>query len=284
MRNERSAILAMNGAALLLGGTILFPKLIALPPSTIIFMRAVFAALFLWVFALLRRHSLKISSRKDALIIMALGALLGIHWVLLFYAIQISTVAVAGLSFYTYPVMTAILEPLISREKIKGRDVIVASLAFAGVALMTPSFDLSSLMTRGVLVSLLTAFLFALRNIFNRPFVQRYSGTTVMVYQLAIVAPLLWFLFDINIGEIEGKNLLLLLLLGTVFTALPHTVFTASLGVLKAKTVSVIASIQPLYAAIFAVLLLHEIPTVPTIVGGIVIVSCSLYESFTHKG
>ncbi len=75
-------------------------------------------------------------------------------------------------------------------------------------------------------------------------------------------------------------DLILLIILGIFFTALPHSLFAYSLRSIKAKTVSIIASMQPLYATIFGIIILDEIPLLKTIIGGILIVSCAMYESF----
>ena len=76
----------------------------------------------------------------------------------------------------------------------------------------------------------------------------------------------------------------MLLLLGTVFTALPHALIAASLRHLRAKTFSLIACMQPFYGVVLAVLLLGEQPTWGTLLGGLLITSASVYETLnTHK-
>lgn len=77
---------------------------------------------------------------------------------------------------------------------------------------------------------------------------------------------------------------LMLALLGTFFTALPHALVASSLRHLRAKTFSLIACMQPLYGVILAMLLLNEKPRWETLVGGILIISASVYETInTHR-
>jgi drug/metabolite transporter (DMT)-like permease len=71
----------------------------------------------------------------------------------------------------------------------------------------------------------------------------------------------------------------LFLLLGTVFTALNQTLYAASLRTLSAKTVSIIATMLPLYASITAIVFLAEIPSVQTIVGGGVVIGAVMIET-----
>jgi len=54
-------------------------------------------------------QSFKLPSKKDSLLIVFTGLLTGVHWVTFFHAIQISTVAIAILSLYTFPIMTSFL-------------------------------------------------------------------------------------------------------------------------------------------------------------------------------
>jgi drug/metabolite transporter (DMT)-like permease len=60
------------------------------------------------------------------------------HWVTYFQAIQVSTVAV-GILARTYPVMTALAEPLVFGERLRVLDAILALVVFAGVAILCPN-------------------------------------------------------------------------------------------------------------------------------------------------
>ena len=70
-----------------------------------------------------------------------------------------------------------------------------------------------------------------------------------------------------------------LVVLGVFFTALPQTLFTSSHTHLKAKTVSIIATLLPVYGPLFAVFALGEIPTMRTLVGGAIVVGAVVTET-----
>jgi drug/metabolite transporter (DMT)-like permease len=70
-----------------------------------------------------------------------------------------------------------------------------------------------------------------------------------------------------------------LLLLGVVFTAFAHTLLGDSLRYLKAKTVALVACIQPVFGVIYDILFLQTIPTHTTLIGGAIILSAAIYES-----
>jgi drug/metabolite transporter (DMT)-like permease len=75
-------------------------------------------------------------------------------------------------------------------------------------------------------------------------------------------------------------DLLLLAVLGIVFTALAHTLFIQGLRGVKAQTASLISSLEPVYGIVFAALLLAEIPTPRTLLGGALILGVVLYSSW----
>ena len=89
-------------------------------------------------------------------------------------------------------------------------------------------------------------------------------------------APLQWQ------GTLTGQDLLLLVILGVVFTALGQGLVVASLQQLRAQTASVIFGLEPVYGILLAWLLLGEIPAPRTLVGGVLICGAVLWASVQH--
>jgi drug/metabolite transporter (DMT)-like permease len=75
------------------------------------------------------------------------------------------------------------------------------------------------------------------------------------------------------------KDILLLLLLGVLFTGVAHSLFIKGLKNIKVRTASIIASLEPVYGIIIAAFLLKEIPTTKTVIGGVLILGCVLYST-----
>ena len=75
------------------------------------------------------------------------------------------------------------------------------------------------------------------------------------------------------------NRLCLLILLGLLFTAIPHALLVASLRRLKASTTSLILFMHPMYSIIFAAIITSATPSEKVLVGGILIFGMSLYES-----
>lgn len=269
--------------SILLGGFVgLFPKWISLSPGSIVFIRSVIAAVAIAILLFALRSVLVWPDFKTSLLIMLLGALLGLHWVSYFHSIQISTVAVSMISLFTYPVMIVFLEPLIFRSALEVVDVVLALIVFFGIMILVPELNFSNQVTLGVCWGLLSALLFSLRTIFSRKYVQDYSGSIIMFFQFCAAGFVTLPLFILSEEPILREDWVLLLILGVFFTAFAHTLIIMSLKLLKAKSIGIISASQPIIGILAAAVLLHEIPSTRTVVGGLIVITAAVFEGYRN--
>jgi len=281
MTNSFKGLLAVHSAVLIFGLTALFSKLISLTALEITLLRSVFAVFIIFAIFLWQKKSIKLSHPKDYGIVILLGVLLALHWVTYFHSMQVSSIAVGVIALYTFPIITVFLEPLFHGERPHIKDVISAFTVLFGIYLLVPEFSLSNETTLGILWGVLSALFFALRNIIQGHYFKGYTARHSLFYQTLITfIVLLPFSFEV-IPAVTNIQWGQLLILGVFFTAVPHTLFAFSLLNLKAKTVSLVACVQVVYATIFAALLLSEWPQLSTVVGGLIVVSAAMYESYT---
>lgn len=281
MKSSFQGLLAIHSAVLILGLTALFSKLILLSALEISLLRSLFAMAVIFVIFMWQKKSIKLSNNKDYGIVILLGVLLALHWVTYFHAMQVSSVAVGVIALYTFPVMTVFLEPLFHGEKPHIKDIISALTVLFGIYLLVPEFSINNEITQGIMWGVLSALFFALRNIVQGHYFRGYTARHSLFYQtLVTFIVLLPFSIDV-IPYVTTVQWGQLVILGIFFTALPHTLFAFSLLNLKAKTVSLVACTQVVYAAIFAALLLNELPQLSTILGGLIVLFAAMYESYT---
>ena len=101
--------------------------------------------------------------------------------------------------------------------------------------------------------------------------IKDYSPIVVAFYQHAFATlSTLPIIFFIRISP-TAKDIVLLGVLGILFTALAQALFIFSLVYIKAQMASVISGLEPVYGVLFALLMLKEVPSVRTIVGGAII-------------
>lgn len=280
MTERHRSLVELNTAVLLWGGTALFAKWIALPPFQITGLRSVVAVVALLVVLRWQGRSISVRGRRDFWLLMAGGVAMAAHWVTYFQAIQVSTVAVGILALHTYPVMTAVAEPLVFRERLRPVDAVLAGVVLVGVAILVPEFSLTSQVTLGVLLGVLSALCFTARNLLTRGVVGRHGGGKVTLYQLAASALILAPVALVFGEPLDARSVGQLVLLGACFTALPHTLYTRSLAHLKASSVGIIATLLPIYGALGAGLFLGEVPALRTLIGGGVILSAIAVETW----
>ncbi len=278
--HSREGLLAVHLAVLIFGFTALFSRLIDMPALDISFYRSIFAALAIAVYMAIKRQSFFLNAAKDYFMALLLGCLLAFHWVTYFYAMQVSSVAVGVIALYTYPVITVFLEPLFHGEKPHIVDIASSVAVLFGIYLITPDFSLDNNITLGIVSGIFSALLMSLRNILQRRYFSGYSASHALFYQATVVVLVLFAFTGTGVSAVSAQNWQLLVLLGIVFTAIPHTLFAHGLIHLKAKSASLIGGVQVVYATVFAALLLGEWPAWNVIAGGIIVVSAAMYESF----
>ena len=269
--SKKSGLVDIHSAVLLFGLAGLFGKWLPLSPLFIVLGRVFFASIALALMLFVSRQTFSLASRSMLLNLVFLGSILALHWFSFFQSIQVSSVAIGLLSYSTFPVFTTFLEPLFFRERLVKINLFFSLLCLFGVFLIIPSFHISDATFRGVLWGLLSGFCFAILAIFNRKLTQNISPLRIAFYEdIFATACLLPFLFVMR-PSLSGRDILLLIILGTVCTAGSHTLFIKGMRDIKAQTASIISSLEPVYGIFFAFLFLNEIPSLRTIVGGSVI-------------
>ena len=277
-------IVEFNFAMILMGTSGAFGRYIELPAELSIAIRCLLSALFLGVFCAIKGISFRINSRKDLFNLIFISTLVLSHWTTYFIALQRSTVAIAMLSLFTYPIFTTLLEPVFYRSKLEPMHIWLALLTFLGIALLAPSFDLDNGSLQGILWGLASAVGYACRNLFLKRHVGVYSGMTLMFYQLLfgglIFMPLL-FTYHL---EPAFEQWVPLIGLSLITTAIGHTMFVVALRNFTVTSMSIMSTIQPIYGIVVGMIFLGEIPGLRAVAGGALILVTVVIESARSAG
>jgi drug/metabolite transporter (DMT)-like permease len=280
MSPRSRSLLQLHGAVLLFGLAGVLGKLLTISPVVIVFGRAGLAALALLLVSVFGKLPLRPGSNRALLGFIGLGILLAAHWTAFFQSVQESGVALAQITFLTFPVFVALLEPLVFWERLRARDVVMAAVALAGVIILVPSIEPGDAATQGVLWGVASGLTFAVLSLLNRKFVRAHSSITIALYQDGFAALALLPLVLARWPTWTARNLLLLPVLGVLCTAVAHSVFIAGLRAVRARTASMIVCLEPVYGAALAAMILGEIPTLRTAVGGLVVLAVAFYATF----
>jgi drug/metabolite transporter (DMT)-like permease len=283
MTAQQQSLWFLHSAVLLFGGTALFSKLIGLPALDITVYRTAVAAIVLFILLTIQKKKIALAKPKDYGVAILLGVVVGIHWVTYFASMQMAGVTVGVIAFFTYPVITVFLEPLLSHAKSRPqiKDIVIAVIVLIGIFLLIPEINLGNQVTVGIITGVISAFFFALRNVLHKNYFSHYSGPHTMLYQTLVAFLMLVLFVEVPPLDVTTNDWLLVLLAGAVFTAMPHALFASALRHLSATTAGLISCLQPLYGSVLAFLLLNERVNFMTIVGGALVISAALFETWS---
>lgn len=273
---------AVHLAVLLFGAAGLFGKWIDLPAHLIVLGRVAFAAPVLALTrAVVAGPAPSAETRRDSdrFALPLLGLLLAIHWVTFFHAIQVSTVAVGLLTFATFPVFAALLEPVLPGERLEPATLVAALVTVVGVALVVPSVEPADPVVRGAFWGVVSGATFALLSVANRGLVRRRGALTLAFHQDLWAAVVLLPLALAAPRAPTAPEWGLLVVLGVIFTAAAHALFIHGLSGVRAGRAAVIAALEPVYGVALAALLLGERPGGRVLLGGGLVLAAAVWVS-----
>jgi drug/metabolite transporter (DMT)-like permease len=273
----------LNLATLFISTSGALGKFIEMPTPVIIWWRSSLALLFLFAYCKFKKIDLKISSRKDLWTFILSALFMGAHWITYFYALKFSNVAIGMLSLYTFPVITALLEPFFIKIKLDPIHIFLGFIVLVGIYILAPEFNIESSHVQGILLGLLSALCYSLRILILKQHVINYNGSMLMMYQLLILTIVLApFLYLMDTSGISTQ-FPYVLLLAIITTAIGHTMFVHSLKHFSSSTASIMTSALPVYGIIIAYIFLDEIPSKNVFIGGFLIISTVLIEGIRSR-
>ena len=189
------------------------------------------------------------------------GALLAVHWATFFWAIKLTSVAVALAVVFLGPVTAAVLAPRFLAEEVASRVYWALGVAFSGVVLVVAfeegGADESTL--AGVGVAVISALTVAGLLLVSKAAVDVVGPLVVTTGELAVASIVLSpFLGTALRGTID--NPLPLLTLGILLTGVGYLIFWTATRELPVAGVSVLMHIEPASAVVLALIFLSETP------------------------
>ncbi len=187
---------------------------------------------------------------------------------------------------FSFPILTIILEPLFTGQGWHLRDLIAGIMTLTGLAIMVLHGQSEAIgsISAGVLWGILSAILFSLRNLFQKYRFPQFSSDSLMFHQVVTVGVILVLFVDYpRVLSLGSVDFLKVVLLGLFSTAGAHTLLVYSLKQLPAKSVALISCLQPVIATLMAWAVVQEIPGSMVIIGGLMVLSVSIYESLPKR-
>jgi len=192
---------------------------------------------------------------------------------------QECSLAVAAILLYTSPAFVVLLSALLWRDRLTGRKLLALGLTFFGCVCVTGVYSGGMTITlRGFLLGLGAGFFYALYSIFGRYALAHYEPYTVTFYTFAFAGiGSLVFLRPAQLAVLGGASIALTALgLSVVCTVLPYLFYTAGLARMDSGKAAIIASVEPVVAALVGIIVFHESMSPATGLGVVFILAAVL--------
>ena len=259
------------------------------PAMVLALYRVALAALLLlpWVLIRRRRELLGLGLRELCLCLLA-GLFLGLHFACYFQALRYTGIASAVVLVDTEVFFVALLLPLLFRERVSPLGWLGILVTFGGSVLIAAADAAGGgNVLLGDLIALAGAACMAGYTLLGRACRRKLSTAvyTFLVYLSAAVTLLLIALLTgTPLGGYRPVNLLTALGMAVFCTLLGHSVFSWGLRYESPAFISTVKLLEPVFAAVLGVLLFREIPRLPVILGGaVVILGVFLYTRYGEK-
>lgn len=192
--------------------------------------------------------------------LLGIGVVIGLHWMAFFGAIKVSNVAVALSTLSTGALFSAFLEPIFFKRKINVSEIILAIVVSCCILLIynaKPEYWL------GIVLGIICSFLSALFSVLNGKIHTKFPSQKIMFYEmiggLMVVCMFLPFVGGMeSIINVSWKDLGLLLLLGSLFTAYPMIESVSLMKFISPFTLLLNVNLEPVYGIILAWLIFGE--------------------------
>lgn len=258
----KKAFIQLHIAVFLAGFTAILGKLLVdLNEGMLVWYRMLITAATLGLILYFKKELERLPFR-DTFKILAVGAIIALHWVSFYGSIKYSNVSVALTCFSAIAFFTAFLEPMIMKRKVDAVEISLALLPIAGIYLI---FDFYPEFEQGILFGMISALLASLFPILNKNILKKYSPKTVTLYEmcggtmaLVFILPLYFLAFPAGNYLPSAKDWLWLLILSWVCTVFAFILSLNALKSISPFTANIAYNLEPFYGIALAFIIFKE--------------------------
>ena len=234
-------------------------------PIQIVTLRITVAALVFCLVLLAKdRSGFRIALRDLPLFLgLGFGSIL-FFTVCYFSAITIMPLSTAAILLYTSPIWIMLMSALFFREKLNSVKLIALALAFAGCVLVS-GISGEGLTLTGLLLGLGSGLGYGLYSILGTVALRKYSPYTVTTYTFLFAAAGAWLVCGpadmvskFNAADNVPGLLLFCVLTGLVTAVVPFLAYTLGLRTVEAGRAGILATVEPLVAALVGIVVFSE--------------------------
>lgn len=217
--------------------------------------------------------------KNNALWLVLSGITLGINWIVLFFAYDRISIAVASLCNYTAPIIFIIVAPLLLGEKLNIKKIPCIIVAFIGIVMVIGIGDVRVTSVSGLLFAFAAALCFVFILICNRK-IHDIGSLDKTFVQLAISAitvfPYVMARHHTVFIPADTRSILIVLMLGLVHTGIGYIFYFIGIGGLPVQSVAILGYLEPVVAVFCSAFILHEPTTAFTWIGAALVIGSAI--------
>ena len=196
-----------------------------------------------------------------------------------FTAITMMPLSTAAILLYTSPIWIMLMSVLFFREKLTARKLLALVLAFAGCVLVS-GVSGGGMTAAGLLIGLGSGIGYGLYSILGTIALRRYSPYTVTTYTFLFAAVGSWLICrpgdmisKFAAAEDESALLFLCFLTAVITAVIPFLAYTLGLRTVEASRAGILATVEPMVAALIGVIVFSEPITIQSGAGILLILT-----------
>ncbi len=236
------------------GFTAILGALLTIAADTIVWYRMSFAALFLLLFILIKKKSLRIPVRFFLKLIFT-GLLIALHWIFFFQAIHVSNVSITLSVFSLGAFLASLLEPIFYGRKVLWYEVLFGLVIVLGLWII---MQVEFTYLQGMFYALISIVLGVLFTLMNGKLIEHQDSSVITFYEFlaGMFFISVWFLyqnkFSADFFVLNANDWLLLLVLSSICTAYAFTASVKVMEKLSPYTVMLTTNLEPVYGIVLA--------------------------------
>ena len=282
MTEKQKAYLSLHFCVLIWGFTAILGRLIQVSALPLVWWRVVLCVgLLIWLVPATQR---RLIGGRQAVRLLGIGAMIGVHWICFYGAVKLSNASVAVASMAMTTLFASFTEPMILNRRIIWYELGLGILILPGMVLMVGDLDWG--MKTGFGVGVLGAFIAAVFTAFNKREIDmspppplamslyELSGSVLITtLSLIIVQPSWERIWPV------GLDWAWLLLLAWVCTLLPHYLTLKAMRHISAFATNLTINLEPVYGVLLAMVIFQENKILPpNFYIGVVIVLVAVFS------
>ena len=244
---------------------------VGVSPTSIVVIRNIGSMLLLSAIFIVKDRSMFRVKREHLKYFFGTGVISVVLFTLCYFSCQkVCSLAMASIFLYTAPSFVVIMAAILWKEPVTKKKVAALVLTLVGCALVCGIFAGELTVTvAGILFGLGAGFFYALYSIFSRYALKHYSALKCTLWMFIFAGIASVFLIRptelaVLLNPREG---LLALILVAASTVSPFLLYTMGLAHVESGKASIIASFEPVVAALAGVLIFGESMGVSTVAG-----------------